>query len=58
VSKAGPDVALKAPAIVLATLAYSLLRMSIVFYIYPSPISFVIDHTEHLYIIYGTTTAW
>ena len=57
VSKAGPDVAMKALVIVLTTLAYSLLRISIVFYIYPSLISFTINYTEHLYIIYSTTTA-
>jgi len=58
VSKAGPEVVLKAPAIVLAALACSPLRMSMVFRVYPSPVSFAIDHTEQPYVICGTTTAW
>lgn len=57
-SRASPEVALKAPAIVLAALACSPLSVSMVFRVYLSPVSFAIDYAEHLYIICGTTTAW
>ena len=55
-SKVGPEVALKALVIILATLAYSLLSMSIVFYIYLSLMFFIINYIKHLYIIYSTIT--
>ena len=56
-SKAGPEVALKAPAIVLAALACSPLNVSIVFRVYPSPVSFATGHAEHPYISCSTANA-
>jgi hypothetical protein len=57
-SRAGPEVALNAPEIILAALACRLLRVFIVFFVYPSPVSFAMGHAEHPYSICGTMVAW
>ena len=59
VSRASPEVALKAPDIVLtAALPCKLFRIFIVCCVYPTPVSFAMDHAEHHYNICGTTVAW
>ena len=58
VSRAGPEVALNAPEIILAALAWRLWRVFIVFCMYLNPLSFEIDHAKHLYSICGTKVAW
>jgi len=55
VSRINPEVTLKTPVIIFITLAYSPLRIFIVFRIYPSPVFFIINYIKYLYIIYGTT---
>jgi hypothetical protein len=56
ISKAGFAVALKAPVIVLAALAWMLCSMLNVFWIYGFVGVLAFDHMEHAYIICGIIT--
>jgi hypothetical protein len=58
ISKAGQDVTLNTPPLILPAFAWSVLSKSIVYFVYPTPCSWATDHTEQPYIIWRMITNW